>query len=194
MNLTLFTTKWKYSLTQNLRMRTNKKFVGFCSEQNSSSSIWNAVKHETAFKKGQFNFKMNSSIGGRKHDKLISNTRLSQKNKKFEYQKSLLTLDVGWLDKLSCKISASYLENRKSSGCLKFQWATNKIKKSLFSKIDFYFKKLWFFYLKMDYESICWCICARNIKTLANFHFSLVIHSLLKLKMARWFSVFKIGC
>ena len=67
-------------------MRTNKKFVGFCSEQNSSSSIWNAVKHETAFKKGQFNFKMNSSIGGRKHDKLISNTRFSQ----------VITLLVSW--------------------------------------------------------------------------------------------------
>ena len=122
--------------------------------------------------------------------------RLSQKNKKFEYQKSLLTLDVGWLDKLSCKISASYLENRKSSGCLKFQRATNKIKKSLFSKIDFYFKKLWFFYLKMDYESICWCTQARNTKILilANFLLFLLLNSLLKLKMARWFSVFKIGC
>ena len=122
--------------------------------------------------------------------------RLSQKNKKFEYQKSLLTLYVVWLDKLSCKISASYLENRKSSGCLKFQWATNKIKKSLFSKINFYFKKLWFFYLKMDYESICWCTWARNTKILilANFLLFLLLNSLLKLKMARWFSVFKIGC
>ena len=126
----------------------------------------------------------------------LMHTRLSQKNKKFEYQKSLLTLDVGWLDKLSCKISASYLENRKSSGCLKFQWAANKIKKLLFSKIDFYFKKLWFFYLKMDYELICWCTWARNIKILilVNFLLFLLLNSLLKLKMARWFSVFKIGC
>ena len=46
--------------------------------------------------------------------------RLSQKTKKLEYQKSLLTMDVGWLDKLPCKISASYLENRKSGGHLNF--------------------------------------------------------------------------
>ena len=56
--------------------------------------------------------------------------RLSRKTKKLEYQKYLLTLDLGWSNKLSCKISAFYLENRKSCGHLKFQQATNKIKKS----------------------------------------------------------------
>ena len=50
-------------------------------------------------------------------------------------------MDLGWSNKLSCKISAFYLENRKSGGHLKFQQATNKIKKSLISKIEFYFKK-----------------------------------------------------
>ena len=60
----------------------------------------------------------------------LTRIRLSQKIKKLEYQKSLLTLDVGWSNKLSCKISAFYLENRKSGGHLKFQQATNKIEKS----------------------------------------------------------------
>ena len=46
--------------------------------------------------------------------------RLSRKTKKLEYQKYLLTLDLGWSNKLSCKISALYLENRKSCGHLKF--------------------------------------------------------------------------
>ena len=48
------------------------------------------------------------------------NTRLSQKTKKLEYQKYLLTLDVGWSNKHSYKISAFYLENRKLGGHLKF--------------------------------------------------------------------------
>ena len=39
-------------------------------------------------------------------------------------------MDLGWSNKLSCKISAFYLENRKSGGHLKFQQATNKIEKS----------------------------------------------------------------
>ena len=47
-------------------------------------------------------------------------SRLSQKSKKLEYQKSLLTLDLGWSNKLSCKILAFYLENRKSGDHLKF--------------------------------------------------------------------------
>ena len=81
--------------------------------------------------------------------------RLSQYIKMLEYQKSLLTLDLGWSNKLSCKISAFYLENRKSCGHLKFQQATNKIKKSLISKIEFYFKKLLFLPLKIDYKVNC---------------------------------------
>ena len=61
---------------------------------------------------------------------IVASIRLSQKTKKLEYQKSLLTMDLGWSNKLSCKISAFYLENRKLGGHLKFQLATNKIKKS----------------------------------------------------------------
>ena len=106
--------------------------------------------------------------------------------KKLEYQKSLLTMDLGWSNKLSCKISAFYLENRKSGGHLKFQQATNKIKKSLISKIEFYFKKLLFLPLKMDYGMIYWCNNARNTRNLilAIFKLFVVLKSLLKLKMA----------
>ena len=123
-------------------------------------------------------------------------TRLSQKIKKLEYQKSLLTMDLGWSNKLSCKISAFYLENRKSCGHLKFRQATNKIKKSLISKIEFYFKKLLFLPLKMDYEVNCRSSKTRNtrIQILAIFKLFAVIKSLLKLQMATWFSVFKIEC
>ena len=124
------------------------------------------------------------------------NIRLSQKTKKLEYQKSLFTMDLGWSNKLSCKISAFYLENRKSGGHLKFQQATNKIKKSLISKIEFYFKKLLFLPLKMDYGINYWCNKARNTRNLilAIFKLFVVLKSLLKLKMATWFSVFKIEC
>ena len=112
--------------------------------------------------------------------------RLSQKTKKLEYQKCLLTLDVGWSNKLSCKISAFQLENRKSCGHLKFQQATNKIKKSLISKIEFYLKKLLFLPLKIDYEVKFWYSNTRNIRILilAIFQLFIVVKSLLKLQMA----------
>ena len=123
-------------------------------------------------------------------------SRLSQKIKKLEYLKSLLTLDLGWSNKLSCKISAFYLENRKSGGHLKFQQATNKIEKSWISKIEFYFKKLLFLPLKIDYGVNCWCTKARNTRNLilAIFKLFIVLKSLLKLQMATWFSVLKIEC
>ena len=109
--------------------------------------------------------------------------RLSQKTKKLEYQKSLLTMDLGWSNKLSCKISAFYLENRKSGGHLKFQQATNKIEKSWISKIEFYFKKLLFLPLKIDYGVNCWCTKSRNTRNLilAIFKLFVVLESLLKL-------------
>ena len=125
----------------------------------------------------------------------IFHSRLSQKTKKLEYQKNLLTLDVGWSNKHSCKISAFYLENRKLGGHLKFQLATNKIKKSWISKIEFYVKKLLFLPLEIDYVVNCRCSKTRNtkIQILAIFKLIVVIKSLLKLQMATWFSVFKIG-
>ena len=55
-----------------------------------------------------------------KRNRYVMYVRLSQKSKKLEYQKSLLTLDLGWSNKLSCKILAFYLENRKSGDHLKF--------------------------------------------------------------------------
>ena len=73
-------------------------------------------------------------------------------------------MDLGWSNKLSCKISAFYLENRKSCGRLKFQQATNKIKKSSISKIEFHFKKLLFLPLKMDYEVNCRSSKTRNTR------------------------------
>ena len=114
---------------------------------------------------------------------LVLSSRLSQKIKKLEYQKSLLTLDLGWSNKLSCKISAFYLENRKSGGHLKFQQATNKIEKSWISKIEFYFKKLLFLPLKIDYGVNCWCTKSRNTRNLilAIFKLFVVLESLLKL-------------
>ena len=92
-------------------------------------------------------------------------------------------MDLGWSNKLSCKISAFYLENRKSGGHLKFQQATNKIKKSLISKIEFYFKKLLFLPLKIDYGVNCWCTKSRNTRNLilAIFKLFVVLESLLKL-------------
>ena len=112
--------------------------------------------------------------------------RLSQKTKKLEHQKSLLTMDLGWSNKLSCKISAFYLENRKSGGHLKFQQATNKIKNSLISKIEFYFKKLLFLPLKIDYKVNCKSSKTRNTRIwiLAIFKLFALIKSLLKLQMA----------
>ena len=112
--------------------------------------------------------------------------RLSRKTKKLEYQKYLLTLDLGWSNKLSCKISAFYLENRKSCGHLKFQQATNKMKKSLISKIEFYFKKLLFLPLKIDYKVNCKSSKTRNTRIwiLAIFKLFALIKSLLKLQMA----------
>ena len=120
--------------------------------------------------------------------------RLSQKMKKLEYQKSLLTMDFGWSNKLSCKISAFYLENRKSGGHLKFQQATNKIEKSWISKIKFYFKN--FLPLKTAYGVNCWCTKSRNTRNLilAIFKLFIVLESLQKLQMVTWFSVFKVEC
>ena len=88
-----------------------------------------------------------------------------KKWKSWNIKKCLLTLDVGWSNKHSCKISAFYLENRKLGGHLKLQLATTKIKKSWISKIESYFKKLLFFPLEMDYEVNCWCSMTRNTIT-----------------------------
>ena len=92
-------------------------------------------------------------------------------------------MDLGWSNKLSCKISAFYLENRKSGGHLKFQQATNKIKKSLISKIEFHFKNLLFLPLEMDYWINHWCNKARKTRNLilAIFKLFVVLESLLKL-------------
>ena len=64
--------------------------------------------------------------------------RLSQKTKILEYQKYLLTLDGGWSNKLSCKISAFYRVSNHRPVSSKGLFLHGAVEK--FDIMDYYFK------------------------------------------------------